>query len=150
MSPTIRIAILLAMAACAPLPAYAQTHPQPQPTKRANVTYHMVEFLKYKPGQRGRANTLIREYFGPVEKSENEKIADYRMLTGDWDAIEVHPMPGGPGDLEWTTTPRDIRLNAALIKRLGSAEAARKILNEWNSLIERREYHVAYSPMAVK
>ena len=135
-----------AIAAClsiaATSPAIAQ---QMTAHKRANVTYHMVEFIKFKEGMRDRAGEIVEKYFAPASKaSGTPEPFEVHMQGGDWDYVLVWPLKGGMADLEWEDAPDDVAWMGALNKIAGGAPASKKLLDEWNGLIQRRVTSAAH------
>lgn len=112
--------------------------------RMTNVTFHEVEFIKFKPGKRTRAMEIIRDYFVPSDKDIGGGVIDLHMDTGEWDTVVVFPMSGGPGDLAWETSPDEVKWMAALTKRAGGADKAKALLDEWSTLVDRREVAVAH------
>jgi hypothetical protein len=110
-----------------------------------NLSYWYVDMVKFKPGKRQRASELVEQYFRPIDQEMGGQSIDIHMGTGEWDYITLFPMPGGPVDLTWLTSPDDVRFMNLLAKRAGSMEAARKIVDEWESLVARQEDHIAHT-----
>lgn len=112
--------------------------------RMTNVAFHEVEFIKFKPGKRTRAMEIVRDFFTAADKDVGGAVIDLHMDTGAWDAIVVFPMSGGPGDLAWETSPDEVKWMAALNKRAGGADKAKALLDEWSTLVDRREVAVAH------
>ena len=130
------------------LPGAAQAQPGEESLKaeRAqNVRYWYVDMVKFKPGKRQRASEMVEQYFRPIDKEMGGQSIDVHMGTGEWDYITLFPMPGGPVDLTWLTSPDDVRFMTLLAKRAGSMEAAQKLVDEWDSLVARQEDHIAHT-----
>ena len=128
-------------ALCVPVSASAQ---EMKAERMQNVSFHMVEMIKFKPGKRDRAMEIIRDYFVPADKGIGGQVVDLHLQTGPWDAIVVFPMSGGPGDLSWQTSPDEIKWMTALGQKAGGADKAKALMTEWDTLVERSEYHVAH------
>ena len=133
-------------ALCVPCAAQAQAQNQEMKAERAeNSRYWWVEMVKFLPGKRDRAGELVEQHFAPVDKEIGAQVIDVHMTTGEWDYITLFPMTGGPGDIAWSTSPDEVKFMNALAKRVGGMAAARKLTDEFDSLVARRETHVAHT-----
>ena len=129
-------------ALCVPSSAAAQ---EMMPERIENVSWHMVEMVKFRPGKRERAMEIIENYFAPADRDAGGgQIIDLHFDTGEWDAIVAFPMSGGPNDLTWATSPEEIKWMSALAAKAGGADQARALLTEWDTLVERSQRHVAH------
>ena len=142
------LAAAAAMAAlCVPSTAYAQAQPQGNEMRAERiegVRWVMIDMVKFLPGKRPRAAEIVE---GPFTLASNEiggGIIDLHLNTGEWDFITIFPLPGGPSDLTWTTSPVDVRFMTALAKHAGGMDAARKLLAEFDTLVAKQERHVAH------
>lgn len=136
-----RMVLLAAAAAlCVPTVATAQ---ELKPERIENVSWHMVEMIKFKPGKRERAMEIIENYFAPADAGAGQVI-DLHFDTGEWDAVVVFPMKGGPADLTWATSPEDVQWMTALAAKAGGMDKAQALLTEWDTLVERSVSHVAH------
>lgn len=113
--------------------------------REENVTYYRVEMVKFHHSKRPRAAEIVDKYFAPADREIGGKVLDLHLMTGDWDFITLFPMSGGPADLTYTTSPDDVRWMTALRKRAGGAEAAKKLTDEWDTLVAKREWHVGHT-----
>lgn len=143
-SKTFTIAFCVAFAAplAVPAPAIAQ---ELKVEREENVTYYRIEMVKFHHGKRPRAAELVNKYFAPADRDLGGTVIDLHLMTGDWDFITMFPMSGGPADLTYTTSPDDVRWMTALRKRAGGAEAAQKLIDEWDTLVAKREWHVGHT-----
>ncbi len=113
--------------------------------REANVTYYRVEMVKFHLGKRPRAAELVDKYFAPTDREMGGTVIDLHLMTGEWDFITLFPMSGGPADLTYTTSPDDIKFMTVLAKRAGGAEAAQKLIDEWDTLVEKREWQIGHT-----
>ena len=141
------VAVCVASAALFTVPAFAQDL---KVEREENVKYYRVEMVKFDHGKRARAAELVDKYFAPADRDVGGTVIDLHLMTGDWDFITLFPMSGGPADLTYTTSPDDVRWMTALRKRAGSAEAAKKLTDEWDTLVAKREWHVGHTHNAPK
>ena len=141
------IAVAAAIAAlCIPCAALAQAQSeQLKPERAENVRYWWVNMVKFHSGKRDRAGELVEKYFTPVDKEIGAQVIDVHMTTGEWDYITLFPMSGGPSDIGWLTSPDEVKFMNALAKRVGGMAAAKKLTDEFDSLVARRENHVAHT-----
>ncbi len=129
-------------ALCVPASLSAQAM---QPERIENVTWHMVEMIKFHPGKRGRAMEIIENYFAAADRDLGETgVTDLHFDTGEWDVIVAFPLSGGPSDLTWATSPDDIKWMNALAARAGGMDKAQALLTEWDTLVAQRQQNVAH------
>lgn len=137
------VSVCVASAFVLGLPAFAQ---EMTAQRMENVTYHGVEFIKFKEGKRERAGEIVEQYFAPASRDSNTAMPiEFHMDTGDWDYVMFWPMKGGMADMEWETHPDEIVWMQALTKRAGGETQATALFEEWNGLVERRVNGVAHS-----
>lgn len=124
-------------------PAAAQ---EMKPERITDVTWHMVEFIKFAPGKRARGMEIIEKYFAAADRDlgREGQVIDVHFDTGEWDSIVVFPMAGGPADLSWATSPEDVKWMTALAKRAGGMEKAQALLDEWNTLLASNARQVGH------
>jgi hypothetical protein len=113
---------------------------QMQPKKYDNPQWKAIEFIKFKEGKMDRVREIIRTYF--VKSSEKagtpEPSMASELVTGEWDMMVVWDMKGGIEEMNWETSPNDIKWMTALNEIAGGADKAKAILDEWSSLVVRR------------
>lgn len=141
MRKSLMVATALAVL-CVPATVSAQ---EMTPERIKDVTWHMVELVKFHPGKRERAMEIIENYFAPADRDAGGgNVIDLHLDTGEWDAIVAFPMNGGPADLTWGTSPDEIKWMNALAVRAGGMDKARALLTEWDTLVASSENHVAH------
>lgn len=137
------VSVCVASAVVFGTPAAAQ---EAQPQRMQNVTYHGVEFIKFKEGMRERAGEIVEQHFAPASRDSNTPMPlEYHLDTGEWDYILFWPMAGGMADMEWEMHPDEIAWMQALTKQAGGEAKATALLEEWNGLVARRVNAVAHS-----
>lgn len=141
MFKTFTVSVCLASLALSAAPVAAQDL---KVEREENVTYYRVEMVKFHHGKRARGAELVRDYFAPADYDVGGKVLDVHLMTGDWDFITMFPMSGGPADMSYTTSPDEVKWMTAFRKRVGGAEAAKKLTDEWDTLVAKREWHVAH------
>lgn len=135
------ILLFAALALCLPASGAAQ---EIKSAKADDVTFHWVEFTKFHPGKNDRASDLARKHFDPVDQEIGTEVVAIHFLTGEWDRVEVFKMRGGAADLGWRISPDVAQFMNVLARREGGMDAAQKLLDEYDSLIARKEVHVAH------
>ena len=132
------LAIAMAGAVAAiPGTAIADGHEE-GPTIRENAVYLNVILVDIKPGKRGRAEEIIREYFEKASDSAGTRQPILvHLQTGSWDFMVVWRMDDGPAELTYTSTPDGKKWFAALTEIAGGEEEAQAIWDEYQSLIAR-------------
>lgn len=134
--------LLAALALCVPASAAVQ---EVKPERSTDTDWHWVQMTKYHSGKGERAGELIRQYFDPVEKEIGTQFLSIHMNTGEWDRIETFKMAGGASDLGWRVSPNEAKFMNALARKAGSMAAAEKLLAEFDTLVARRETHIAHT-----
>ena len=131
----------------------AQTTPAPaappaaaMPTKAekvADVRYYMIETMTAKPG--ARLWTIISKHFTPAARAAGLPIpVVYHTETGESKTIIVSPLTGGTGDLEWSTSPEDVKFLAALAKQEGGPDKAMALVKEYTDGIATRSREIVH------
>lgn len=107
----------------------------PKPKKHENVTWHRVVKTDFKPGQNWRAKQIIKMYKTAGAEAGTKGPVSYWFSTGEYDAMFIWAMDGGPADMEWSQTADNIKWREAMIKQVGSEEKLQEIQKEFSSLI---------------
>lgn len=112
------------------MPAAAQSEPE------APRTSYRIVYLKLKPGADERWTELSEKYYGPAQDAAKVKRpVIHWLMTGTWDLMLVQELPRGMATLDQHETPERAAMRAAMAKVAGSAEAAKKIFDEADSLV---------------
>ena len=118
-------------------------------TQGDDAVYVSVTFVDYKAGKRADALQLIAEHFKPAgEKAGVRGPVAIHFQTGSWDAAFHWRLEGGMADLEWYTSPNDIKWMEALAEQEGSMEAAEALLAEYVGMISRSKTEVGHRHIA--
>jgi len=146
--------MMAAAAAALTMPAWAMpAAAQDAPTAQRmgdEVGWARVSYIKFKPGKRGRAMEIIQNYYAKAdamvdaETGKKSGIHGVHMESGEWDAIYIFPMSGGPSDLTWLTSPEDVAWMAKFTELAGGQEKATAMLEEFDGLIERELTDIAH------
>lgn len=112
----------------------AQNDP-PKPEKWEGVTWHKVVMVKYQAGKLKRAKEIIKTYKKAGEEAGTKGPQMHWTMTGDFDAMFIWALDEGPSNLEWKRTADGIKWWATFVEQQGSKEAAKKISEEYASLV---------------
>jgi hypothetical protein len=130
------IAVAGALAAV-PTAAFADHHEE-GPTIRENAEYMEIIMVDFKPGKRGRAEEIVRDYFMKAsDAAGTPKPYVVHLQTGSWDFIVAFDMKDGPVEFTYTDTPNGKKWFAALSELAGGDDKAQAIWDEYQSLIAR-------------
>ena len=113
------------------LPAMAQ-----EAEKQENAEYFAMTFVDYKPGQRRAALEIITEHFVKAGQAAGTPgpIAIH-FESGKYDAAFYWVLADGYADLEWVTSPNEVKWWAAMITQEGSEKKAEKVMADYLSKI---------------
>lgn len=137
------VACALSLAGLSASPAQAQEGPQAQ--QYEDVNWHRVVLIDYKAGKRERALEILDKYYYPAaEKAGVTGPPAIEVQTGPWDLMAIYAMEEGPSEMRWETSPEWAKFQRAMEQMVGS-EKARKITEEYSSLVDRRVAHVGFS-----
>ncbi|NMP17606.1 hypothetical protein [Thalassotalea sp. Y01] len=109
------------------------------------VSWKNVVKIDFKPGKRGAALKIIKEYYRPATEKAGTNAPEMilELQTGDYDLLVVWHMKGGINDMTWETNPEQKQWRAALNEIAGSEEKAKEILDEYISYVHHAESQVA-------
>jgi hypothetical protein len=106
----------------------------PQPSRVEDVQYYKVEYHRFKPGKADEGRDFIRNHFRPADRAAGIEVLEFTPITGDWDWIAFFPVE--PDFLAWERSPSSIRARAKFEEMAGGTEQAKKLDQEFNSLIQ--------------
>ena len=112
--------------------------------KLEDPQWRSVVMVKYPPGKMGRAMELIDEFQKVTEKAgtPNPELT-VRMATGEWDLMVIWRMEGGISDMDWDTSPNNVKWRKAGAEHFGSEEKMKEAWQEYRSLIMESERDIA-------
>ena len=114
-------------------------------TQGDDAVYVSVTYVDYKPGMREDALALIAEHFAPAGKAAGTRApVAIHFQTGKWDAAFHWRLEGGMADLEWYTSPNDIKWMEALVAQEGSKEAADALIASYRSMVAQTLTNVGH------
>jgi hypothetical protein len=136
---------LLVLSMCFTGFAYAQDDDGGPLTQGDDAVYGRVVVVKFKPGMRSEAMAIIAEHFMPAgKKAGTPAPRAFHFQTGDWDAAFTWRLEGGMKDLEWFTSPDNIKFRAALVEQEGSEEAADALWAKYFSMVADSKAEVGH------
>lgn len=125
--------------------AFAQDDDGGPQTQGDDAVYGRVVVVKYKPGMRSDAMQIISEHFMPAgEKAGTPAPWAFHFQTGDWDAAFTWKLEGGMKDLEWFTSPGNIKFMEALAEQEGGMEAANALFAKYYSMVADQKAEVGH------
>jgi hypothetical protein len=120
-----------------------------QAKKYDNPKWTRIEMIKFKEGKAARGNEIIKNYFlAACQKSNTPAPALIDIITGDWDLLAIWNMEGGIEEMNWVTSPNDIKWMKAISDIAGSADKAKSIIDEFSSIIDRKTSYIGRSANA--
>lgn len=120
-----------------------------QAKKYDNPKWTRIELIKYKEGKAARGSEIIKNYFLPAcKKSNTPAPALVDIITGDWDLMAIWNMEGGIEEMNWETSPNDIKWMKAIGDIAGSTDKAKSIIDEFSSIVERKTSYIGRSANA--
>ncbi|PCI33556.1 MAG: hypothetical protein COB54_04460 [Alphaproteobacteria bacterium] len=145
-----RVIILSAIMAVFGLSQMALSADLPKASKRENVEYYEVVYVKYKVGKAEDAFRMIKKYFIPASEAAGT-LEPYviNFQTGPWD-VALFWTRNSMGDFDWSISPDNEKWFAAFVKQTGSMEKAQAILDKYYDLIAENRVDMAYHKMTPK
>ncbi|MBK9148307.1 MAG: hypothetical protein IPM12_10905 [Flavobacteriales bacterium] len=115
-----------------------------EPKKLDDPQWRSVVMVKFHSGKMGRAMEIIDE-FQKVTAKAGTPAPELQVLmaTGEWDMMVVWRMEGGIADMDWDTSPNNIKWRKAAIEHFGNEDEMKAIWAEYRSLIMESERDIA-------
>jgi hypothetical protein len=127
---------LLVLSLCFTSFAFAQDDEGGPQTQGDDAVYGRVVLVKFKPGMRADAMQIIGEHFMPAgNKAGLPAPWAFHFQTGDWDAAFTWKLEGGMKDLEWYTSPNNIKFMESLAEQEGGVDAANALWAKYYSMV---------------
>lgn len=103
-----------------------------------NPQWFEIVQVKYKAGQKERAQTLIRDYFMATGMESNlpgpHMMLD--LVSGEWDMMFIWELEEGIQTLNYEITPTGAKFRDAFMKKVGGEQKAGEIWQEYYSYIQ--------------
>ena len=121
---------------------FAQSE-KPTPSKHADVSWHTVSVIDFKPGAVADAKKIIERFESASLAAQTPGPVVYWFETGKYDLVVIWELKEGPSDLEWSWSPDGVKWWNAFVAQEGSEEAAKKLQDEYSALIASSVKNVA-------
>ena len=123
-------------------PTFAQSE---QPVVR-EATYHVLRYVKFKPGTKTRAVTIFRDYIAKADElaGTNSDQKALIFMTGEWDAVIVTAIGNNLDRLEFASDPEQRKWGAALAQVAGGPDKAMALMDELRGYIINESWQYAY------
>lgn len=129
----IMLALAALLAGFVSLPAGAAEHKAPKAERYANVTWYRVDTVRYKNGHMHDALRIIRKYFLPASHKSGNTPMILVHRSGISSVTFIWKMKHGIDEMDWKTSPWQVRFFKALSEAAGSPEKARKIFASYEN-----------------
>lgn len=123
----------------------AAAQDMPEAKKMEGHTWHQVVMVKFKPGMTDSAAKIINDHFmkaGMEMESDIPGPQIMRLHSGEWDMLMVWTMKDIE-DMNWETSPDDIKWMAQMAEQEGGMDKARKLIKDYLSLIDNSTSYLA-------
>lgn len=128
---------------------FVQAQQEMKAKKFDNPEWKRVSFIKFKADKFSRAKEIIKNYYAKAGQKAATPgpslIVD--LMTGEWDMMVVWDMKGGIEEMNWETSPNDIKWMTAMNDIAGGSDKAKMIMDEFSSLIIRETSYIGKSGM---
>ena len=127
---------LLVLSLCFTSFAFAQDDEGGPQTQGDDAVYGRVLVVKFKPGMRADAMQIIAEHFMPAGKKAGLPAPRaFHFQTGEWDAAFTWKLEGGMKDLEWYSSPNNVKFMESLAEQEGGTDAANALWAKYYSMV---------------
>ena len=116
---------------------------EPVPSNRTAYSWHTVTLVDYKPGAEESARELIQKFESASEAAGTSKPQIHWFDSGKYDLVITWNLVNSPASDEWTWSPEGEDWLKALVSQEGSEEAAKKVQEEYRSLVASSVTNVA-------
>ena len=119
-------------------------HPdEPTPPNHSNYSWHTVTLVDYMPGTEESARQLIKKFESASAAAGTQVPVIHWFETGKYDVVVTWNLEKSPEKDQWTWSPDGESFWKALVAQEGSAEAARKIQDEYSALVASSVTNIA-------
>lgn len=141
---------LVVLAVALLVPCLNATAQEMEP-KKYEGTWYLIYEVDFKMGMRDKALEHIATNFAPAGMATGtgpDKVLVHH--TGHHDMTLLWKLDGGPADLEWETSPDDVKWLKAMTAEHGGMENMEKIWQDYMAMVDDVNLVVArsWSPMA--
>lgn len=108
-----------------------------QAKKLENPNWVSVNFIKFKPGQKSKAEKIIEDYFAKADQNAGiDAPTVFKFSTGGYDYIVVWELDMGLDTFNYEVTPEDAKWYVEMGKLAGGMEGANEKMQEFFSYVE--------------
>lgn len=113
--------------------------------KYDNPKWLTVVFIKFSENKYSRAKEIITNYFEKAGQKAGTPSPSLVLdiMSGEWDMMLTWDMKNGIDEMNWETSPDDVKWMKAMGEILGGPDKAKAILDEYTSLISRSTRYIA-------
>ena len=112
--------------------------------KFENPQWKTIVLVDLKPGKNDRALEIIKNYF--VKANEKSGVAgpslEVWLFSGEWDYMLVWDFKEGIEEMNWETSPNEVKWLNSMNEIAGSPEKGKAILDEFASLVNRSTSYI--------
>jgi hypothetical protein len=116
---------------------------EPVPSNHSSYSWHTVTLVDYKPGTEESVKQLIQKFESASLAAGTIKPQIHWFESGKYDLVITWNLQNSPASDQWTWSPEGEDWWTALVSQEGSEEAAKKVQEEYNSLIASSVTNVA-------
>jgi len=109
---------------------------EPIPSSDSNLLWHSITVIDYKPGTVETAKEIIQKFESASEAAGTPIPVTYWFESGKYDLVVTLELKNGPDDTEGKWSPESVKWWNALVAQEGSEQAARKLLEDYNALVD--------------
>ncbi|NNC60455.1 MAG: hypothetical protein HKO05_10750, partial [Erythrobacter sp.] len=124
-------------------PAQADNHAEAEP-KMLEQDWYRVNLVRFKEGKQGRASEIIAMYEKASDAAGQEGPVSVHMNSGPWHLMVFFKMEHGIGEMGWASNPDEAAWDKAFAEIAGGEDQAKKLHDEFSSLIAVRERHIGH------
>jgi len=132
------LSVVLTLALFSALPANSEAAPLGKTDADNKLVYYEGQFVKFYPGKRKEALSLIYDKFWSVDRAIGRKAIPFDLVTGEWDHIVFFRLHGGLADMELEKAEMRVKWSEQLEKQEGGPEKSKQLLDYVESLIMKR------------
>jgi hypothetical protein len=119
-------------------------HPdEPIPSDPSSYSWHTVTVVDYKPGTEESARQLIEKFESASLAAGTSSPVIHWFENGKYDLVVTWNLEKSPENDKWIWSPEGEDWWKALVAQEGSAEAARKIQDEYSALVASSVTNIA-------
>jgi hypothetical protein len=108
-----------------------------QTKKIENPEWKQVVIVKYHAGMTGNASKIVQKYFKAASEKAGTPIPmEISMRTGEYDVILVWAMKDGLEEMNWESSPDNVKWWNALAEMTGGMDKAKEKWDEYLAMVD--------------